>query len=194
MLDELRRGENVKHRWVAIWLTEDEYESFESDWESQQQIREELRDKPDELKRYEDKLKKVIFNYSRAESYSTKGKHSTAKKFYNSSESYFEDTLEILQEVVAAYASLQMWFDRGLDFGHGSLVDAQLTNLPRVITSRSLDRQTTDSRLMSKRQVKIAAVEWAISALLAVETVDKKERKEQVSAKLKEFLQSPFLE
>tara|TARA_B110000438_G_C15171661_1_gene376295 strand:+ start:211 stop:474 length:264 start_codon:yes stop_codon:yes gene_type:complete len=87
-----------------------------------------------------------------------------------------------------------MWFDRGLDFGHGSLVDASLGNLPRVITSRSLDRQTTDSRLMSKRQVKIAAVEWAISALLAVEPVDKEERKEQDSAKLSEFLQSPFLE
>ena len=81
-----------------------------------------------------------------------------------------------------------------MDFGHGSLVDAQLGNLPRVVTSRSLDRQTTDSRLMSKREVKIAAVEWAISALLAVDAVDKEERKEQASAKLREFLQSPFLE
>ena len=102
--------------------------------------------------------------------------------------------MEILQEIVAADASIQMWFDRGLDFGHGSLVDAQLGNLPRVVTSRSSDRQTTDSRLMSKREVKIAAVEWAISALLAVESVDKEERKEQENAKLKEFIQSPFLE
>ena len=102
--------------------------------------------------------------------------------------------MEILQEIVAADASLQMWFDRGLDFGHGSYVDAQLGNLPRVVTSRSLDRQTTDSRLMSKREVKIAAVEWAISALLTVEAVDKKEPKEQGSAKLREFIQSPFLE
>ena len=47
---------------------------------------------------------------------------------------------------------------------------------------------------MSKREVKIATVEWAISALLAVEPVDKEERKEQENAKLKEFLQSPFLE
>jgi len=66
--------------------------------------------------------------------------------------------------------------------------------MPRVVTSRSLDRQTTDSRLMSKREVKIAAVEWAISALLAVEPVDKEERKEQESSKLRAFLQSPFLE
>ena len=36
MFDELRRGENVQNRRLATWLTEDEYESFESDWESQQ--------------------------------------------------------------------------------------------------------------------------------------------------------------
>ena len=35
MLDELRRGENVQNRRLATWLTEDEYEGFESDWESQ---------------------------------------------------------------------------------------------------------------------------------------------------------------
>ena len=81
MLDELIRGKNVQNRRLATWLTEEEYESFESDWESKLEIREELNDKPDELKRYEDKLRKAIFNYSIAEGYSTKAKHSTAKKF-----------------------------------------------------------------------------------------------------------------
>ena len=76
MLDELRRGENVQNRRLATWLTEDEYESFESDWESQQQIREELNDKPDELKRYEDKLKKAILITAEQKAYSTKGKNS----------------------------------------------------------------------------------------------------------------------
>jgi hypothetical protein len=47
---------------------------------------------------------------------------------------------------------------------------------------------------MSKREVKIAAVEWAISPLLAVERVDKEERKERESAQVAEYLQSPFLE
>ncbi len=110
------------------------------------------------------------------------------------SESHCEDALEILKEIVDADAGLHMWFDRGLDFGHGSLVDAQLGNLPRVVTSRSQDTQNSDSRLLSKLEVKIATVEWAISVLLVVEPVDKKERKEQESAKLREFLQSPFLE
>ena len=60
--------------------------------------------------------------------------------------------------------------------------------------SKSAARSKPYSQLMSKREVKIAAVEWAMSALLAVEPLDKEERKEQENAKLREFLQSPFLE
>ena len=104
------------------------------------------------------------------------------------------DALEILQEIVDADASLQMWFDRELDFGDGSLVDLQLGNLPRIVTSRSQDKQTTDSRPMSRRESKIVAVEMALCALLAVEPVDEEKRKERESAQLAEFLKSPFLE
>ena len=56
-----------KNRRQSTWLTEEEYESFESDWESQQQIREELQDKPSELQRYEDKLKEVIMMRNRSD-------------------------------------------------------------------------------------------------------------------------------
>ena len=162
MLDELRRGENVQNRRLGTWLTEAEYEGFKSDVESQQKIREELNDKPDELKRYEDKLKKAIFNYNRAEGYSTKGKNSTAKKFYNSSESHCEDALEILQEIVDADASLHMWFDRDISFESGSDLSADIVSLPRLITSRSNERLNEDSRITSKKSVKLTVVERVI--------------------------------
>jgi hypothetical protein len=194
MLDEFRRAENVQNRRLATWLTEDEYESFESDWKSQQKIREELKDKPDELRRYENKLHQATFNDNKAERFRKRGNKDKSTKFRNLSESHCEDALEILQEIVDADASLQMWFDRGLDFGHGSLVDAQLGNLPRVVTSRSQDTQNSDSRLMSKREVKIAALEMPISALMAVGIEYTEERKELESAQLAEFLKSPFLE
>ena len=48
----------MQNRLLATWLTQGKYESFESDRQSQQKIREELRDKPDELKPHEDKLGK----------------------------------------------------------------------------------------------------------------------------------------
>ena len=60
--------------------------------------------------------------------------------------------------------------------------------------SKYAARSKPYSQLMSKREVIIADVEWAISASLAVDTLDKEERREQDRAKLTEFLQSPFLD
>ena len=95
--DKLKRGENVQNRQLQTWLNEQEYEQLEYEWKEQLELRSELKDKPSDLKRYEEKLKQATFNYNRAEGYSSKGKHNTAKKFYDKSESLCEDALEILQ-------------------------------------------------------------------------------------------------
>ena len=72
--DKLRRGENVQNRQMQTWLIEDEYEQLEYEWKEQLDLRSELKDKPNELKRYEKKLKQASFNYNRAEGYSSKDK------------------------------------------------------------------------------------------------------------------------
>ena len=77
MIDELRLVENVKKRRLVTWLTEAEHESFLIDWQNQRKIIEELDEKPDELKRYEDKLKKAIL--TTAEQRATEQKESTAQ-------------------------------------------------------------------------------------------------------------------
>jgi len=79
ILDELRLGINVQNRRLAIWLTEEEYESFENDWESQQKIRE-------ELKRYENKLHQATFNDNKAERFRKRGNKDKSTKFRNLSE------------------------------------------------------------------------------------------------------------
>ena len=58
--DKLKRGENVQNRQLQTWLSADEYEQIAADWDTQKLFREELKDKPDELKRYDDKLKEAI--------------------------------------------------------------------------------------------------------------------------------------
>ena len=93
--EKLKRGENVQNRQLQTWLSEDEYTQLEYEWQEQLELRCELKDKPSDLKRYEEKLREATFNYNRAEGYSSKGKHSTAKKFYNKSESLCENALEI---------------------------------------------------------------------------------------------------
>ena len=55
-----------------------------------------------------------------SDAYHRKGKKATVYKLDSLYESLCEDALEILQEIIAADASLKIWFDRNLDFGHGS--------------------------------------------------------------------------
>jgi hypothetical protein len=165
IVERLRRGENVQNRQLQTWLSEDEYAQVDIEWQEQLEIREELKDKPSELTRYEDKLKEAIMMRNRSDAYHRKGKKSAAYKLDSKCESLCEDALEILQEIVAADASLQIWFDRHLDFGHGSLIDASLGNLPRLVTSRSIEKLSDDSRLVKKIDVKIDVVERAICSI-----------------------------
>ena len=55
--DRLKRRENVQNRRLQTWLSEEEYEQLEYEWKEQLELREELKDKPSDLKRYEEKLK-----------------------------------------------------------------------------------------------------------------------------------------
>ena len=121
-----------------------------------------LKDKPSDLKRYEETLKQATFNYNRAEGHSSKGMHSTAKKFYDKSESLCEDALEMLQEILHYDSSLRVQFDRDISFDVGGDQSADIVSLPRLVTSRSHEKPSGDSRLRSKQSVKLAIVERAM--------------------------------
>jgi len=160
--DKLKRGENVQNRQLQTWLSEEECKQLEYEWKEQLELRNELKDKPSDLKRYEDKLKQATFNYNRAEGYRSKSRHSTAKKFYDKSESLCEDALEIVQEILHSDSSLRIWFDRDISFEVGGDLSADIVSLPRLVTSRSHEKLSDDSRLTSKQSVKLAVVERAI--------------------------------
>jgi hypothetical protein len=160
--DKLKRGENVQNRQLQTWLNEEECQQLEYEWQEQLELRSELKDKPSDLKRYEEKLKQATFNYNRAEGYSSEGKHTTAKTFYNKSESLCEDALEILQEILHYDSTLRVWFDRDINFEVGGDLSADIVSLPRLVTSRSHEKLSDDSRLTTKLSVKLAVVERSI--------------------------------
>ena len=91
-------------------------ESFGCNWESQQQIREELKYNPDELRRQGNKLHQATFN-NKAERFLKRGNKDKSTKFRNLTESHCEDALEILQEIVDADASLHMQFNISASLG-----------------------------------------------------------------------------
>ena len=155
-------------------------EQLEYEWQEQLELRNELKDKPSDLKRYEEKLKQTTFNYNRAEGYSSKGKHSTAKKFYNKSESLCEDATEILQEILHYNNSLRIWFDRDISFEIGGDLSADIVSLPRLVTSRSSEKLNDNSRLISKQRVKLTAVERVMYNISRDETPASKDTVSQL--------------
>ena len=73
-----------------------------------------------------------------------------------------EDALEILQGILHYDSSLRVWFDRDISFEVGGDLSADIVSLPRLVTSRSHEKLSDDSRLTSKQSVKLAVVERAI--------------------------------
>ena len=98
--EKLKRGEHVQNRQLQTWLNTDEYEQIAAEWDTQKHFREELKDKPTELKRYEDKLKEAIMMRNRSDAYHRKGKKSAAYKLDSKCECLCEEALEILQELL----------------------------------------------------------------------------------------------
>jgi hypothetical protein len=172
-------------------LSEEKYEQIEAEWKEQKHFRDELKKKPSKLKLYEEKLKAATLQYNRAEGFSSKGKHTTAKKFYEKSESLCEDALEIRQELLCRDASLQIWFDRDISLEVGGDLGLTPVAMPRVITSHSLDKQSNDMRVMSKREVKISTVEMAI---IRMRNAESKGTNEKDKKKLVGFFNSSFAE
>ena len=60
--NKLKRGEDVQNRQLQTWLRDDEYAQIEIEWQEQIELREELKEKPSDLERYEEKLKQATFN------------------------------------------------------------------------------------------------------------------------------------
>ena len=69
IVERLKRGENVQNRQLQTWLSEDEYAQVNIEWQEQLELRNDLKDKPSELQRYEDKLKEAIMMRNRSDAY-----------------------------------------------------------------------------------------------------------------------------
>ena len=83
------------------------------------------------------------------------------KTFYDKSESFREDALDTLHEILLSNPYLQTWFDRHVSFEAEDGFGADTVSLPRLVTSRSHEKLSDDSRLTSKQNVKLSVVERA---------------------------------
>jgi hypothetical protein len=167
LLEQLKRKENVQNRTLKTWLTPSEYGEIDDSWNEQKVLRAEIKDKPAVLLRYEKMLKKAIFTHNRAEGMSGKGNSKAASNLHNMAEAQCEKALEFLHENVTLNPSLVQWLDRDVDISPNGNLSLSPVGMPRVITSRSLDKETggLETAKMTKVEVKASVVERAIDRL-----------------------------
>ena len=189
ILTKLQNGEHVQNRMLKTWLTEDEFSAIEYEWKNQKELREELKDKPDDIIEYEKRLKKALFAYNKADNHSSRGNSKAAKKGFGNADTHFERLLEYLQEILYADRTLEFWFDRNISFEHGEEPGLDPISIPRVVNSRSLDCQAEHHLKqcqLTKNQVKQNIVESALCNINS-KTISPNLKLKQ-SAKLKDML------
>ena len=88
IIERLSGGEIVQNRQLKTVLGTEGYARYLSDCEYQKHLRAMLKDKPDEIIEYEQRLKAATFAYSKADYKSQKG-HRSAKKMFGASDTQF---------------------------------------------------------------------------------------------------------
>ena len=166
VLARLSRGEIVQNRQLKTVLGTEGYARYFSDCEYQKHLRAMLKDKPDEIIEYEQRLKAATFAYSKADYKSQKG-HRSAKKMFGASDTQFERLSEYLSENIIGHPELEAWFDRSLTKGFGDSFGVSPDGFPQIITSKSLKNTGGGHShyLRTIREVKMDAVNAALLEL-----------------------------
>ena len=170
VLERLSRRKTVQNRQLKTVLGAEGYARYLDDYCEQTQLRDVLKDKPDEIIEYERRLKAATFAYNKADSKSQNG-HRSAKKMFGASDTLFERLSEYLTEKMAGNGALETWFDRPLATGAEDSFGLDPDSFPKIITSRSLNNKG-GGYLVNKRtirEVKVDAVQRVLEELTAPE-------------------------
>jgi len=161
---QLKRGEIVQNRTLKAWLTDDEFDNYTLAWSEQQELRAELKNKPEAVRKYEARLRTATLIYNKGDTASLRGKGKLASKLMNQADGHFERLNVYLQEILEADSGLSVWFDRNEDVSTYGLTPGAV---PMVVTSRSLFNNGGGllNRKRQKRNIKLDAVEHAINDL-----------------------------
>ena len=192
LAERLNAGEVVQVREIAAILGKQATAEFESRWQDEINFRKNIKDKPHAVLAYEAKLKRGDMLFGRAEKLSATAagrkragkvvQSDAVKNMYYKAEKMYEEALEILAENYAADKSLEMYFDRDLDFAIGSELAPDIGGVPRTKTSRSAysknveysktgDRTITPTlAAASKADIKLDLVERALAEMTTTYT------------------------
>jgi len=162
LLALLKAGKHASNREMRKALGDSAYADFESAWREQLELRKQLKDKPDEIRDYEAKLKRAVFLENRARAARAKGAQG-AGKLARAAEAAFDGLYENLNEMIATDGALAGWFDRDVRWDASNFPDLSSIDAPRVVTAKS--GGGIASGIRDIRSTKIAIIEHELERI-----------------------------
>lgn len=162
LIIRLELGDVVSTRALSRVLTQAQINTLEKEWEEEKSNRKVQ--KPQAIKKYETLVKTAILLYGRGDRMCFKDAPAhKVKAMFHKADHAFELALEHLAESIEADCSIRLWIDRDLKDASNDPI-----GIPRVIGSSSFEcliKQKVPFPILTKRQLKIHALEEALSAL-----------------------------
>ena len=194
LIRRLDSGVDVQARDIKTVIGAEHYKEYKRNWEEQIQLR--TQEKPDEIKTYEAMLKQALLLNGKLEAYSGRksvksnvivNRAEKKREIEGKTDAAFERAREYLEEILEQDPSLKIWFDRDIDLSIDGNVSLDPIGMPRVITSRSMERLSGAKEhfgLMSKREMKMDALKSRLEAIERESTTQSNTE----SVKLREIL------
>lgn len=178
ILAQLKAGKTIDSSKMRRWL-KDDYASIAECWDDEKKKREDFLDIPSELKEYEERLNKAIFTEKKSEFYSRRGHKKSAQNMRSQADRKYEGARERLMEILHANPYYHTYLDRPVSFDPNSEFDVGIDSIqmPRLITSRSLDRQGSGIKghMNSIQDIKKQVVEGVLRGIVdSVRSLDVK--------------------
>jgi len=162
LLTRLKNNADVPNRDLKLVLTESQYAEMQAQWQIEKSFRKIT--KPKEIKRYEMMLKQATLSHIKYEAYkfNPKRKIHVQEKMKNHAKHLFEIALEATMEIGGKGQALRVWFDRDIDGEIIIDVGAEVSEMPRIKTSKSIFANSFNDKF-TKRDIKILVIEQALN-------------------------------
>jgi hypothetical protein len=178
LIARLESGEDIQARDLALVLTPDQLRDYKRAWSEQRELRQQPL--PEPIQRYQKMLHRALMWEGRAEQFADRThngrrRHRTDRnkqqiKLNHKSDGLMEAAADHLRDELFINPSIAVWLDRGVErMGDGD-ISIDIMDMPRVITSRSLDNMGRENVAgamgkLSKRECKLATLRGALAAL-----------------------------
>jgi hypothetical protein len=193
LIQRLKADSTVTLRDMRAVLTTGQMADYDAGWKNIKAYEKDMLTTPEDLKSYLLLLRRADALTQREGAMVDKGKGSLVLE--RKAETAYETARERLEELLGADLGLTTWLDRPVDFTAGKEPGLTAEEAPRLITGRSIYKQSDGLAKTTKKEMKLTMLENTLAELTKTgaqkrqEKADEKARKKEMKERLAQMRQ-----